>query len=124
MARDKILTKALLEKANSDENAEAGGGTFVDAIDSRCWLGKELEWSTFWDIDAANEGSTNLGQKSIFILHLCQGMKHTSKLSVELNRRRWSNQRNRPDAYAEDAKSKGFTVEHDFGKVAEIADSE
>ena len=29
---------------------------------------------------------------------------------------------NRPDSYAEDAKSKGFTVEHDFAKAAPIAD--
>ncbi|KDQ63591.1 hypothetical protein JAAARDRAFT_169576 [Jaapia argillacea MUCL 33604] len=29
---------------------------------------------------------------------------------------------NRTDAYAEDAKSKGFNVEHDFGKAAEVAD--
>ncbi|OCH96142.1 IlvN-domain-containing protein [Obba rivulosa] len=29
---------------------------------------------------------------------------------------------NRPDSYAEDARSKGFTVEHDFGKAAEVAD--
>ncbi|KAH9950384.1 IlvN-domain-containing protein [Amylocystis lapponica] len=29
---------------------------------------------------------------------------------------------NRPDAYAEDAKSKGFIVEHDFGKAAQVAD--
>lgn len=29
---------------------------------------------------------------------------------------------NRVDSYAEDAKSKGFTVEHDFGKAAEVAD--
>ncbi|THH01831.1 hypothetical protein EW026_g952 [Hermanssonia centrifuga] len=29
---------------------------------------------------------------------------------------------NRPDAYAEDAKSKGFTVEHDFAKAAAVAD--
>ncbi|TFK41196.1 IlvN-domain-containing protein [Crucibulum laeve] len=29
---------------------------------------------------------------------------------------------NREDSYAEDAKAKGFTVEHDFGKAAEIAD--
>lgn len=30
---------------------------------------------------------------------------------------------NRVDAYAEDAKSKGFNVEHDFGKAAKVADS-
>ncbi|EPQ60672.1 IlvN-domain-containing protein [Gloeophyllum trabeum ATCC 11539] len=29
---------------------------------------------------------------------------------------------NRPDSYAEDAKSKGFNVEHDFAKAAEVAD--
>ncbi|TFK57123.1 IlvN-domain-containing protein [Heliocybe sulcata] len=29
---------------------------------------------------------------------------------------------NRPDSYAEDAKSKGFNVEHDFSKAAEVAD--
>ena len=29
---------------------------------------------------------------------------------------------NRADAYAEDAKSKGFTVEHDFGRAAQAAD--
>ena len=29
---------------------------------------------------------------------------------------------NRPDSYAEDAKSKGFTVEHDFSKAASVAD--
>lgn len=31
---------------------------------------------------------------------------------------------NREDAYAEDAKSKGFIVEHDFVKAAAVADSE
>ena len=31
---------------------------------------------------------------------------------------------NRPDHYAEDAKSKGFNVEHDFGKAAKEADGE
>ena len=31
---------------------------------------------------------------------------------------------NRPDHYAEDAKSKGFNVEHDFAKAAKQADSE
>lgn len=31
---------------------------------------------------------------------------------------------NREDAYAEDAKSKGFIVEHDFTKAAAVADSE
>lgn len=30
---------------------------------------------------------------------------------------------NRPDSYAEDAKSKGFNVEHDFSKAASAADS-
>lgn len=29
---------------------------------------------------------------------------------------------NRPDSYAEDAKSKGFNVEHDFSKAAKAAD--
>lgn len=29
---------------------------------------------------------------------------------------------NRPDSYAEDAKSKGFNVEHDFVKAAKVAD--
>ncbi|KAI0692792.1 IlvN-domain-containing protein [Cytidiella melzeri] len=29
---------------------------------------------------------------------------------------------NRPDSYAEDAKSKGFSVEHDFSKAAQVAD--
>ena len=29
---------------------------------------------------------------------------------------------NRPDHYAEDAKSRGFTVEHDFAKAASAAD--
>lgn len=29
---------------------------------------------------------------------------------------------NRPDSYAEDAKSKGFNVEHDFPKAAALAD--
>jgi len=29
---------------------------------------------------------------------------------------------NRPDSYAEDAKSKGFKVEHDFAKAAKVAD--
>lgn len=29
---------------------------------------------------------------------------------------------NRPDSYAEDAKSKGFIVEHDFEKAAKVAD--
>lgn len=29
---------------------------------------------------------------------------------------------NRPDSYAEDAKSKGFIVEHDFAKAAKVAD--
>ena len=31
---------------------------------------------------------------------------------------------NREDHYTEDAKSKGFHVEHDFGKAADVADSE
>lgn len=31
---------------------------------------------------------------------------------------------NREDHYAEDAKSKGFTVEHDFSKAAAVADGE
>lgn len=31
---------------------------------------------------------------------------------------------NREDHYAEDAKAKGFHVEHDFEKAAEVADSE
>lgn len=31
---------------------------------------------------------------------------------------------NREDLYAADAKSKGFTVEHDFGKAAAVADGE
>lgn len=30
---------------------------------------------------------------------------------------------NRPDHYAEDAKSKGFTIENDFAKAAAVADS-
>lgn len=29
---------------------------------------------------------------------------------------------NRDDHYADDARSKGFNVEHDFGKAAEVAD--
>jgi ketol-acid reductoisomerase len=29
---------------------------------------------------------------------------------------------NRPDSYADDAKSKGFNVEHDFSKAATVAD--
>ena len=31
---------------------------------------------------------------------------------------------NRPDSYAEDAKAKGFKVEHDFAKAAKVADGE
>lgn len=31
---------------------------------------------------------------------------------------------NRDDDYASDARSKGFIVEHDFGKAAQVADSE
>lgn len=31
---------------------------------------------------------------------------------------------NREDSYADDAKSRGFRVEHDFVKAAEVADSE
>lgn len=31
---------------------------------------------------------------------------------------------NRPDSYAEDAKARGFNVEHDFAKTAKVADGD